>query len=107
MSFTRGSGGRQSQFVDIWQHVASYSDVAVETRVHPRYLALCVLCILPAGCVPGADTVDPALAQNGAPLGYRYHDANHADGVKNPSPQAIYNATHGTWLWPPQESDVP
>ncbi|MGC1411597.1 MAG: hypothetical protein WA864_21935 [Acetobacteraceae bacterium] len=46
-------------------------------------------------------------AQNGVPLGYRYHDANHPDGVKGASPQAIYNAAHGTWLWPPQDADVP
>jgi hypothetical protein len=76
--------------------------------MHSRYLAFCVLCVLPAGCVPRSDApVDPISAQNGAPLGYRYHDANHPDGVKNASPQAIYNATHGTWLWPPQEADVP
>jgi hypothetical protein len=76
--------------------------------MHSRYLALCVLCVLPAGCVPRSDApVDPISAHNGAPLGYRYHDANHPDGVKNASPQAIYNATHGIWLWPPQEADVP
>jgi hypothetical protein len=66
------------------------------------------LCVLPAGCVPRSDApVDPISAQNGAPFGYRYHDANHPDGVKNASPQAIHNAAHGTWLWPPQEADVP
>ena len=72
--------------------------------MHPRYLALCVLCILPAGCVSSPDA---SAAQNDVPPGYRYHDANHPDGVTNASPQAIYNATHGTWLWPPQESEVP
>jgi hypothetical protein len=76
--------------------------------MHPRYLALCVLCTLAAGCAPGPDaSVGRVSAQNGEPLGYRYHDANHPDGVSNASPQAIYNATHGTWLWPPQESEVP
>ena len=38
----------------------------------------------------------------------RYHDANHTNGPSsNASPQAIYNATHGTWLWPPAENDKP
>jgi hypothetical protein len=76
--------------------------------MHSGYLVLCVLCVLPAGCVQDPDaSVDSLSTQNGAPLGYRYHDANHPDGVGNASPKAIYNATHGTWLWPPQDADVP
>ena len=76
--------------------------------MHPRYVALWALCTLAAGYVPGPDASDdPVSAQNGVPLGYRYHDANHPDGVKGASPQAIYNAAHGTWLWPPQDADVP
>jgi hypothetical protein len=76
--------------------------------MHSRYLALCALCALALGCVPGPGvSVDPASTQNDAQPGYRYHDANHPDGVQNASPQAVNNAAHGTWLWPPQESEVP
>jgi hypothetical protein len=39
--------------------------------------------------------------------GYLYHDANHPDGLSPSSPQADYNASHGTWLWPPAVSDKP
>ena len=43
-------------------------------------------------------------AQGGATPGYLYHDANHPNDVAQTSPEAIYNATHGTWLWPPAMS---
>jgi hypothetical protein len=44
----------------------------------------------------------PEAGQGYAVLGYWYHDGNHYNAVAGqPSPQAIYNATHGTWLWPP------
>ncbi|MEJ0020452.1 MAG: hypothetical protein WDN25_28670 [Acetobacteraceae bacterium] len=46
-------------------------------------------------------------ASAGAPVGYLYHDGNHMGGVSQPSPQALYNAAHGVWLWPPAESDRP
>ena len=64
-----------------------------------RCLAFVAVMLL-AGC-----TADPDEAI--AP-GYRYHDANHTNGPSgNGSLQAIYNATHGTWLWPPAENDKP
>ena len=65
----------------------------------PRYLVLGAVLVL-AGCAAGADS-------GPAPLGYQYHDGNHIGGLAQYSPQAAYNATHGTWLWPPAESDRP
>jgi hypothetical protein len=54
-----------------------------------------------AGCTRPSDEY---LATHG----YWYHDANHQGGGGGiASPQAIYNATHGTWLWPPAEVDIP
>jgi len=67
---------------------------------------LCVfaLSILLAGCTLDASVPD----QRAQVPGYRYHDANHTNGPSsNASPQAIYNATHGIWLWPPAENDKP
>lgn len=64
-----------------------------------RSLAVCLLDLL-AAC-----TGTPANTE--VPVGYRYHDANHPNVVASPSPQAIYNAQHGTWLWPPQSGDWP
>ena len=64
-----------------------------------RYLALCAVSALPAGC-----TLDPTAGTDTAALGYRYHDANHPNGLAQPSPQAIENARRGVWLWPPAAS---
>ena len=52
----------------------------------------CAVAVLLAGCAADAGPRPP---------GYLYHDGNHPGGVVGASPQAIYNATHGTWLWPP------
>jgi hypothetical protein len=68
-----------------------------------RYPLFCAVAMVLAGCAAGAESATDA----GAPLGYRYHDGNHPNGVNQASPQAIYNATHGTWLWPPQTADWP
>ena len=58
---------------------------------------------LAGGCMADAGNPDQATVP-----GYRYHDANHTNVPSgNASPQAIYNATHGTWLWPPAENDKP
>ncbi len=70
-----------------------------------RYLALFAGSAL-AACTaaPGADGRDVAI------YGYRYHDANHtgdASSAGQGSPQAVYNATHGVWLWPPAGSIRP
>ena len=68
-----------------------------------RRLACVAAAISLAGCM--ADAGDPNQA---TVSGYRYHDANHTNLPSgNASPQAIYNATHGTWLWPPAENDKP
>jgi hypothetical protein len=56
--------------------------------------------ILLAGCTV-TPTEDPAR------LGYQYHDGIHQSGDAPASPQALYNAAHGTWLWPPAEFDRP
>ncbi len=65
-------------------------------------LSLCVAGILLTGCVAYSDvSANGMAAQAGRPVGYLYHDGNHLNGVSQASPQAIYSATHGTWLWPP------
>ena len=64
-----------------------------------RSALLCSVGILLGCAAPTSNT--------GAPAGYVYQDANHPDGVAQPSPQALYNAAHGVWLWPPQETDWP
>ena len=53
-----------------------------------------------AGCAADTRPSDQYLAVHG----YWYHDANHPNGGgEQASPQAIYNATHGVWLWPPSQ----
>ena len=85
----------------------------VRRRRPPRCLAAmtgsrrCVACtaavMLLAGCMADAGNSDQATVP-----GYRYHDANHTNVPSgNASPEAIYNATHGTWPWPPAENDKP
>jgi hypothetical protein len=68
--------------------------------------------VLFGGSALAACTAAPApnAGAEGAIYGYRYHDANHTGDVSNASqasPQAIYNATHGVWLWPPAGSIRP
>jgi hypothetical protein len=51
-----------------------------------------------AGCAVDTRPSDQYLAVHG----YWYHDANHPNGGGGQaSQQAINNAVHGTWLWPP------
>jgi hypothetical protein len=62
------------------------------------YLPCFAAGIVVAGCA----AEPPVTNQDLAARGYWYHDANHPDGASGQaSPQAIYNATHGVWLWPP------
>ena len=61
-----------------------------------RYLSVGAA-ILSAGCAAGTDDWVSDVARTG----YLYHDANHPGGASQASPPAVYNATHGTWLWPP------
>ncbi len=69
-----------------------------------NWLGVVAASTLLAGCAANARPSDQYLALHG----YWYHDANHQDGASGQaSPQAIYNATHGTWLWPPAENDIP
>ena len=63
----------------------------------PSHLALCLLGTSVAACT----ATPPPASTEGVVYGYRYYDANHPNYVSQPSPQAIYNATHGVWLWPP------
>ncbi len=65
------------------------------------YLALSALCALVACAAPPVPDAGAAI------IGYRYHDANHTGGVSQASPQAIYNGSHGVWLWPPAGSIRP
>jgi uncharacterized lipoprotein YajG len=71
-----------------------------ETTMISRSLAIAALGALLAGC---ATPQRPEAYAQGAPYGYWYHDGNHYNTVVSPSPQAIYNATHGVWLWPPAD----
>jgi len=55
-----------------------------------------------------AGHAQPVWAPYGAPPsaaaaagGYWYHDNNHSNAPSRSSPSAVYNAAHGTWLWPP------
>jgi len=57
-------------------------------------LLLCATAMVLAAC-----TVQPGAGPR--PPGYLYYDANHPNAVTGASAQAIYNATHGTWLWAP------
>jgi hypothetical protein len=76
-----------------------------ENPSRPRsLLSIIVVCSFLAGCAASARPSDEYLAEHG----YWYHDANHeGGGGGTASPQARYNATHGTWLWPPAEVDIP
>ena len=68
------------------------------------HLPCVAACILVAGCAAEPPVTDKDLAARG----YWYHDGNHTGGSSgHASPQAIYNATYGTWLWPPMEADIP
>jgi hypothetical protein len=70
-----------------------------DTRVMIRWRLSVAACILLSGC-----TAERPTDQDLAVRGYWYHDANHMGGSSgHASKQAIYNATHGTWLWPPAE----
>ena len=63
-----------------------------------RLVAIVAAGALLAGCAADSRPSDQVLARNG----YWYHDGNRPGGGSGQaSPQAIYNATHGTWLWPP------
>ncbi len=73
------------------------------TSAAPRRLII-IASVLLAGCTAAGRPSDAELAAHG----YWYHDANHQDGASgHATPQAIYNATHGVWLWPPAEVDIP
>jgi hypothetical protein len=69
-----------------------------------RCLAFCIIGTLLAGC---ATAPEPWAEAGGGPRGYWYHDALHLNTVASPSPQAIENAKHGVWLWPPAERGRP
>jgi hypothetical protein len=73
-----------------------------------RLLPFCAAGVLLAGCAAGpGSSLGAAAGQENVVHGYLYHDGNHSGGASLPSPQANYNANHGTWLWPPQEGDKP
>ena len=67
----------------------------------PRYLT-CLRHWRAAGRMrDGARTVGQ---RRDSPRGYWYHDGIRPNNVVSPSPQAIYNASHGVWLWPPKQA---
>jgi len=69
-----------------------------------KYLAFGAVVLL-AGCAAANTSGQPGER----PLGYVFHDANHQGigGTAQSSPEARKNAAQGTWLWPPEEADVP
>ena len=69
-----------------------------------RYLGFCAIAASLAAC---ATAPEPWATPGDGPLGYRYHDGMHSNAVASPSPQAIENAKHGVWLWPPAENGRP
>jgi hypothetical protein len=69
-----------------------------------RGLSLCAVGILLSGCTAVYTNPGGGFAQNGSPPGYLYHDGNHPNDFAYASPEAVYNATHGTWLWPPAQA---
>jgi hypothetical protein len=71
----------------------------------PAYLPTLAAAALLSGCVAGSDPSTSGVAAEGGVRGYWYHDTYHPnDVIGQPSPQAIHNATHGTWLWPPSSA---
>jgi hypothetical protein len=70
----------------------------------PGFLRFCAAGMILAGCAanPGASW-DADEGQANVIHGYWYHDGTHPNWVSQSSPQAEYNATHGTWLWPPAQ----
>jgi hypothetical protein len=63
------------------------------------HLPCVAICILLAGCGATRPT-DQELAARG----YWYRDGTTWRSSGHATPQAIYNATHGTWLWPSAEN---
>jgi hypothetical protein len=58
--------------------------------------------ILLSGCAAAGSS---GTASSGdTVLGYQYQDPLHPRGSAPYSPQAAYNAAHGTYLWPPVEN---
>jgi hypothetical protein len=72
-----------------------------------RFLPICAAGILLAGCAAQGSTLGSAPGWDSGAHGYLYHDGNHPNGLSLSSSQANYGASHGTWLWPPAESDKP
>jgi hypothetical protein len=66
-----------------------------------RGLPLVAIGILLSGCAANPGVYAGMAAQAPPPIGYHYHDSTHPNDVAQTSPQAMYNAAHGTWLWPP------
>ncbi len=62
---------------------------------------LFALGLLLVGCAQNAPPAPGIEAAQNGPIGYHYYDNQHSNAINNPSPQALYNAQHGTWLWPP------
>jgi hypothetical protein len=72
-----------------------------------RSLPFCVAAIALTGCAANVGPSPEATAGADNPVRtYTYYDANHLGGISGqPSAQAIYNINHGTWLWPPANSN--
>jgi hypothetical protein len=68
-----------------------------------RVLAFCAACVLLTACDANNGRTPEVAGPDGSVVRtYTYYDANHLDGISaQPSAQAIYNISHGTWLWPP------
>jgi hypothetical protein len=70
-------------------------------RVQPIAALLCLG--LTAAAVAGCAAVGQpgSTAANSPASGYAYSDANHPNGLVQPSPEAEANAARSVNLWPP------
>jgi hypothetical protein len=72
-------------------------------------MAALSVAVLAAGVLlAGCTAAERPSGQELALRGYWYHDANHQGGASGQAtPEAVYNAIHGVWLWPPAENARP
>jgi hypothetical protein len=76
--------------------------------INPRRFRLVLSVVAVGALLSGCAANDRPSEEYLAAHGYWYHDGNHEGGSSgSATPQAQYNAIHGTWLWPPAEVEKP
>ena len=108
-SVTNGYAGSNAAGQAQDRHRTETKDNAMPRRLPPfTYLPLLAVGVLLTGCTTASNPPTSVAAAPSGVHGYWYHDANHPNDLSGqPSPQAIYNAAHGTWLWPPSAASDP